>query len=220
MTMSHDDDRVAWRRMGEAYNAPPETPREEMWAEIEARIGDESVQVVDLAEARLRREQTKAPQFRRVAGWAVAAAALVVMGVGIGRMTAPVETASTDAVAPGEAGTALALAAREHLGRTESLLTMVRADARDGRVDPAVAMWAEELLGQTRLLLDRPGGVEPSVREILLDLELVLAQVAALATDGQDAAQSQTEIELTLKSLDGEVMPRLQAVLPYGMAGA
>ena len=174
--MNDRDERELWERIGVEYNAPLETPRDEIWSAIEDRIGS----VDDPSSL----EQTQ--RLRPALGWAVAAAALLVLGVGIGRMSV---SPGTNAGGGGDGGPGFAgapalatgngLAARAHLGRTEALLTMVRADARDGRVDPAVGVWAEDLLAQTRLLLDRPQGVEPGLQNLLLDLELVLVQVWA-----------------------------------------
>jgi len=168
-------------------------------------------------------ERGAAPRGRRWRGWAVAAAALLVLGIGIGRMSAPTGPRAAGPEAPPlrSAHTGLGLAAREHLGRTESLLTMVRADARDGRVDPAVGEWAEGLLSQTRLLLDRTDGVDPELRDLLLDLELVLAQVVGVARSGPGGERSRTEMEMTLETLDeGGILPRLRATLPSAMSGA
>lgn len=240
-----EHDMVRWKRIGDTYNVPAETPREEMWDVISARIdglgpaaprdadggvergGDSNraADVHDLTAAR-RRSQARARAsgpsvpLSRAAGWAVAAAAVLVLG--IGRMSAPGPVAT--GLAPGSATArgGVSWAARDYLGRTESLLTMVQADARDGRVDPVVAEWAEDLLMQTRLLLDRPDSVEPDVRDLLMDLELVLVQVVGAAQAGPSSdARARTETELTLKSLsEGAVLPRIQAVLPDGMAGA
>lgn len=207
-------------RVRSSYNVPGETPSAAMWESISSRI-DEG-HVVDIASApSARASETVASG--RWAGWAVAAAAVLVLGVGIGRMTAPigVELAvEPGAVSVGSAS--LALAAQEHLGRTESLLTMVRADARRGTVDPATAGWAKELLSETRMLLDAPSGTDAAVQELLLDLELVLIQIAGVSETGSmDEAQARTELELTLRSLEeGEVLPRIQAAMPAGMSGA
>jgi len=227
--MMDPDERSSWARLGEEYNAPPRTPREAMWTEVSARIGaggeEGDSRIVDPTSRRARRDRPVAPNapLRRLTGWAVAAAAVLVLGIGIGRMSAPNAPVAQggEASQAGAGGAGLGLAAREHLGRTESLLTMVRADARDGRIDPTVAGWAEDLLSQTRLLLDRPQGVDPDVRALLLDLELELVQVVGVAETGQDDPRGRTEVELTLRSLDqGEVLPRIQAALPRTMAGA
>lgn len=215
------DDRLedaVLERIRASYNVPGDTPASAMWNAIEARI-DEG-QVIDIASARSERI---APASGRWAGWAVAAAAVLVLGVGIGRMTAPVGTEVASAPEAARAGSAsLALAAQEHLGRTESLLTMVRADARNGMVDPATAGWAKELLSETRMLMDAPSGTDAAVQDLLLDLELILIQIAgASETGSMDEARARTELELTLRSLEeGEVLPRIQAAMPAGMSGA
>ncbi|MDX1494658.1 MAG: hypothetical protein R3253_11390 [Longimicrobiales bacterium] len=229
---NHDEDQDMWTRIGEGYNPPVETPRDEIWARVAQRIdfdeassaGSPANPAIDLEAARRRRSAWGVGgRLHRAAGFAVAAAALVVMGVGIGRMTAPPNpVAEAPAVTPATGGTAgNGLAARATLGRTEALLTMVRADARDGRVDPAVTEWADDLLTETRLLLDRPQGVDPELRSLLLDLELVLVQVAGMTAMDGDDERARTEVELTLKSLDqGEVLPRIQAQLPPVLSGA
>ena len=217
-----------WARLRATYNVPPETPREQMWAAIATGLDrTPSATEVDLSEARRRRVAILEERAgsHRVMGWAVAAAAVLVLGIGIGRMTAPLPMESagpaviaTDGARPGGA---MSVAAAEHLGESESLLTMVRADARSGRVDPATAEWANGLLAQTRMLLDARAGRSPAVDDLLLDLELVLVQIAGVAETGSlDEARTRTELALALRSLDeGEVLSRIRAVLPPGLAG-
>jgi hypothetical protein len=131
--------------------------------------------------------------------------------------SAPVAVAESEPDVSGELG----FAARDHLGRTESLLTQVRADARDGRIDPALGTWARGLLSQTRLLMDTRGNGDPEVRRLLEDLELLLVQIAGASRAGpSDEARATTELELALRSLDeGGVMSRLHAVVPFGLSG-
>ena len=218
----------------ETYHVPTETPREQMWEAISGRLGgnqtnagpvhEASADVIDLMAARERRTANVASTRRsaRSTGWAVAAAAVLVFGIGIGRMTAPgtVETAAVSTVGTDIGAASLTLAAREHLGRTESLLTMVRADARNGRVDPTMARWASGLLSQTRLLMDQDGS-DVAVSDLLLDLELLLIQIVGVSETGSvDEARARTELELALRSLEeGEVLPRIRAVLPPELAG-
>ena len=211
------------------YHVPPETPREKMWAAISAGIAEvrsarAAAPVADLAEARRTRGWRHLP-----ASWAAAAAALVLLGIGIGRMSSGGIEAPAVATAVPEgpewsaaAGSqALELAAREHLGRTESLLSMVRADARTGALDPATVGWARGLLAQTRLLIDARPDADLALSPLLEDLELVLIQIVGVAEAGpQEAARTRTELELTLQGMDqGEVLPRLRAVVPM-MEGA
>lgn len=231
--MSADDMDPILERIRGTYNVPGPVPREEMWTAISARIGggvtpstgpEASADGVDLNAVRDRKAAARAAASgaHRVLGWAVAAAALVVFGVGIGRMTAPggVEVASVAPAKSAAAKEGLALAAREHLGETESFLTMVRAEAHGGGVDPATTEWARGLLAQTRLLLDTNEVQDQAVGELLLDLELVLAQIVEASDSGVDNERARTELDLALRGMEeGEVLPRLQAVLPQTFAG-
>lgn len=210
-------DKALIDRVRSTYNVPGETPRDSMWSVVSAKISEH--QVVDIATARAAQGSGGSGRW---AGWAVAAAAVLVLGVGIGRMTVPVTTEVAVSSGTRQAGSeSLALAAQEHLGRTESLLTMVRADARNGTVDPATAGWAKELLSETRMLMDAPSGSDAAVQDLLLDLELLLIQIAWVSETGSmDEARARTELELTLRSLEeGEVLPRIQAAMPAGMSG-
>jgi hypothetical protein len=220
-------------RIRDGYNVPGETPREAMWDAIEARLGAApeasgavAAEVIDLGRERAARqaEVRARSAFDRPLGWAVAAAAVLVLGIGIGRGTVPPvgRSASADAPVLAEPSrSALTLAALDHFDRTESLLTMVRVDARAGRVDPATGEWARALLAQTRLLIDAGTPGDPAVEELLLDLELLLVQIVGVAETGSaDEGRAATELELTLRSLDeGEVLPRIQAAMPLGHSG-
>lgn len=85
----------------DSYNAPPETPRSEMWAAIEARLdGETSGEEV---------RDARALHLRRHAWWVGIAAALIV-GLGIGRLSmgtgpAGVQVASEPAAEPSAAET-------------------------------------------------------------------------------------------------------------------
>lgn len=210
-----------------AYNAPPETPRDEMWSVIQAgldarRLPEEEaeVRVLSLDQARARRTG-----WTRPLGWAAAAVAVLVLGIGIGRMSAPVTAPTAGGALAGAQGpdaTVLRAAALDHLGRTESLLTVVRADARDGRIDPTMGQWARGLLSQTRLLLDSPETDDPAMHDLLEDLELVLVQIVGVTEHGGDTARTRSEMNLALQGLEErDVLPRIQAVVPpgFGLAG-
>ncbi len=194
----------------EVYHSPGETPTEAMWDVIhrgaEATSGDD---VIDLTAVRNARPVRTYRSF----AWAAAAAAVLVMGIGIGRMTSSVTSGTTLANASDGMATGLQFAAAEHFGRTESLLTMVRADARQGQIDPMTGTWARGLLAQTRLLIDARAGTEPAIDELLEDLELVLAQIVGLAENGlMEEERTRMELELALRGVeDRELLPRLQA---------
>ena len=202
------------RLLKEEYNPPPPTPRAEMWANIQAGMKDRGAQVLSLDAARERRGL----MVRRAVTWASAAAAVLVVGFGLGRFTAPTQLADE----PGVLGTPdrqlMRMAATDHLERTEALLRMVRADGQSGRMDPVVGQWAETLLTQTRLLLDTTENEDPAMRELLEDLELVLVQIVGVAdTRGGDGARNREELSLALKGIEeNHVLSRIQAVTPAG----
>jgi len=214
-----NDDRLNEELEGlrEGYNPPPETPREEMWSVIQGRLEQRGKAVIALDRVR----EKKGLRRYRALRWATAAAAVLVVGIGIGRLTVPGDL-------PGVAGTSPAPIAQNpdvfraatvnHLARTESLLTLVRADARAGRVPPSMAEWSRTLLSQTRLLMDAQGADDPVIADLLEDLELVLVQLVGItngASGDQDRVRS--EMNLALQGLEeSEVLPRIQAVVPAG----
>ncbi len=97
----------------------------------------------------------------------------------------------------------------EHFGRVETLLTSFQAGAgaSDDVVD--VSAWAGRLLGETRFLLDLSVEREPGTRMLLEELELVLAQIAAVRTG------SPGDRELAADGLE-RTLPRLRAIAPAG----
>lgn len=104
------------------------------------------------------------------------------------------------------------LAALEHLVRTEVLLTSFKVDAREGRVDSELELWARDLLSTTRLLLDSPAATEPRLEGLLRDLELVLAQIAQYPE-----SRAAGELELIDQALlDNDVITRLRLAVPPG----
>jgi len=173
--------------MRHEYQRPPETPREEMWSAIEAALPGTSMDtadVISLGKARQSREAHTPVWRRQWTALATAAAALLVLGVGLGRMSVgPVETplavAANDAAPTADAS--FRAVAVDYLTRTESVLTMVSSDARAGRIDAEVGQWGRTLLLQTRLLLDSPAAQDQVIRELLEDLEVILIQVARLS---------------------------------------
>ncbi len=223
----------------ESYNRPPETPTEDMWQAIQAELAerpDASIISIDAARGS---GATRRAKLLRWTGWSVAAAALLVVGIGIGRMVPPVgapgvataeaDGAGADVASPGtpteapantaRSDAAFRFAAVSHLLKSESLLTMVRNDADAGRYDAAVGGWAGELLTETRLLLDSPASNDPAIGELLEDLELILIQLATLSTDEDGTGRSQEEMDLIARGMDRqEMLLRIQAIVPAGAA--
>jgi hypothetical protein len=194
-----------------AYNRPPderEMPLDDMWGSIEAQ---------------------SFPRTRRVtryAQWLRIAAALVI-GVGIGRLSfvigqrsaPPRFTKSPAAPAvPREQPLATAdspqqpadPATSRYLGQAAALLIALPSESGAGRLDEPFIERANELLLTTRLLLDSQSGSDPSMRNLLEDLELVLVQVVRLQKEREPSRR--TELELIQQALDQrDVIPRLRS---------
>lgn len=196
--MTSDDFERFIEKAAPDYNAPPEPPREEMWAAIRERLPRaerrREAPALDIGERRAAREGRRR-RMRRWTPWAIgiATAATLAVGFGLGRLT-------TDAV-PGDRGPAtvagggaseervpsrsVRLAAAHHLGEAEALLTFYRTAQQEGdRV--ATAHWARELLSTTRLMLDARAGQDPALAQLLGDLELVLVQIVAAGAEPED----------------------------------
>ena len=221
------------RMMRKVYGRPPEAPRDEMWVAIEAQLpaGQGATDIISIDPARRRQPQRGSAWSRQWTAWATAAAALLVMGIGLGRLSVdpsgtaaePAEVATAEAALAGvpRAGGASAdvgsgtmrAAAADHFSRTESLLTMVSSDARAGRVDAEVGEWARTLLLQTRLLMNSTAVQDPMILALVEDLEVILMQVVRLSPQ-LDGSQ-RGELDLIAEGLeDNDIMLRIQAILP------
>lgn len=186
------------QRLAQDYHRPPETPRNEMWARI-------------AAERARRRERALVVRLRPWMTWSAAAAAVLVVGIAIGRLT----VRETHGPLP-DADIAYRVAATPYLTRTEALLTSFRAESRSGRVDTAFAAQAQDLLVTTRLMLNSPAARDPRLASLLQDLEVMLVQIAQLP-----AGSDRNDVELINQGLDQRsVMLRLRAVSPRPGANA
>jgi hypothetical protein len=200
-------------QMARDYREPPDTPRELMWRRIELA----------------RRTRRMPTPWRR---WAVPAgiAAVLALGVAIGRSTAPhtgsaaapaaggpaVATAAPAPVQPGADASTVAyrIAATQYLGQSEAFLTLFRASVQQGRPDPLAEPTARQLLATNRLLLDSPAGGDPRMRALLQDLELVLAQIAQLSP-----SHGQEELRYITDDMErGAVLSRIRTAVPAGPA--
>lgn len=200
------------------YNDPPETPREEMWSRIRAE--------------RAERQVTRLPspggfwRLRRMWIPAVAAAVLV-LGIAIGRFTAPVDNTqvAVDNPPPVESledppgefgkaytGAAYQLAAVPVLNQAEVLLTQFRTGEAMGDNGDSYSKRATSLLTDTRLLLDSPAAENPELRRLLSDLELVLTQIVRMA--GQQDPDEKEFITDNMKNQS--LLPRLRGNIVTG----
>lgn len=186
------------REAGAEYRPVPEPRTEQMWRAIEARAF--------------------VPRARLTWGLPLALAAVLALGLGVGfwagRRAIPAAAAASLPDTAGNArfarmgATPFVGVASNYLQQMTGLLIAVAGDLRTGQVPAGTIVNARELLSTTRLLLD--SGVEdPRFRDLLEDLELVLAQVVHLrdATPAMDAA-------LIAQALDQrDVLPRLTSYL-------
>lgn len=206
------------------YNAPPPTPTAELWERITAervarqaagrlaRSGDDDVVSLDRRRNRVR--------WVRIA---VGIAALLALGIGIGRYstlgTTPAGPTATPAVGPsitagpvrrdpGEVATEFATT--QHLNRVETFLT--EFGTRD--TVPEFSAEARDLLGTTRLLLDSKRVADPKTRKLLEDLELVLVQIATL-----NPRDRREELDFIADGLSqNHLRTRLRNAIPAGPA--
>lgn len=205
-----------------SYRVPPAAPFDAMWERIERDAFTATSQGdVSLLDG-VRRD---APRRR---GWLAplaGIAATLVVGFGLGRFTAaprpdivvggtPVRsTPATPAatVAPAsDVAEPLQRATYEYLARAVALLDSIPRSARGASLggDARFVADASQLLGTTRLLLDSPAASDPRMRDLLEDLELVLAQVSRLRT-----APRADELTFIAEAMDErDMVPRLRIV--------
>lgn len=202
------------RTLARQYHEPPAAPREEMWSVIASHRNSARAESVEPLLFR----RSAVPSFRRRAFRIGAGiAALLLLGIGIGRMTAPRSAAPAVAeasMADDPSAVAFELAAGRHLERSETFLTLFRASVQSGGSDEFSNASARELLMSNRLLLDSPASDDPRVRRLLEDLELVLAQIAQLPAEGTRA-----DAGLITDGMEaGSMLPRLRSVTSEGVA--
>src|SRR5713101_8737555 len=194
------DDRFdQWLRDGaQDYHRPPATPREELWRRITA--------------ARAAR-QRRVIVVRSTLRWGVGTAAVLALGVAIGRWSASSATSSRSG-GTGERPSAFVyqLAAAQYLSRTEALLTGFRAEIHGGAPTAQFSVQARDLLCTTRLMLDSPAARDVRLKNLLEDLELVLAQIAQLRSSGD-----REDVQSINQGLDQRsVLLRLRTANPAG----
>jgi hypothetical protein len=216
MTEDEMDERA--REALRGYRVPPEAPLDAMWDAIEARhFGAPVVSLTDRAPTRgrtSRRWRLGAPSWGVLV---VGMAATLLVGIGVGRMShsiAPVYTAQNSDEGKYDYWSANAepyrQATTEYLGQTVALLASLPAAARDGQPDARFVTQAGELLSTTRLLLDSPAAAsDPRLKNLLEDLELVLAQLSRLP-----AEHGGPELNLITEALvQRDVVPRLRSAV-------
>jgi hypothetical protein len=198
------------RKLAAEYHQPPETPREEMWEKISAARREQR-KVLPLRRA-------SGPAFRRPLRWAAGIAAVLALGIGVGRLTvrqAAAPIARPVAAAPASPlinAAAYRMATTEHLGQSEAFLTLFKASVKGQRDERLASATARQLLATNRLLLDSPAADDRSTKLLLQDLELVLAEIAQLSP-----ASHSHDLDLITQGLEqGGVLSRLRTAVPAG----
>jgi hypothetical protein len=181
-----DDKEIS--KMARTHNTPPEVSRDRMWEKIDAARSDgRGVLQPDFTPRR-------SPAFR-IMRLAAGVAAILVLGVLIGRMTQqqpgpipgpdsrPVAAVAYEPPDPGVRRDIYDLAARDLFSRADFLLTdfKVRSCGTDDMTE--VPVWAGGMLIQTRLLMDTSLAEDVEMKNLLDELELVLAQIVGLSRD-------------------------------------
>lgn len=191
---------------GRTYNDPPDTNLDSLWNELEQRRERESTTPAI----------TVVPPRRWHANPWLRAAAILVVGVGIGRVSAsPDVTALVPRAESVAAPTSLhenpldAPDAEKYLGQTVALLASLQSEARTTVSDTLMVARASRLLSTTRFLLDSPSAADAGVRTLLEDLELVLVQIVQIPS-----SKSASDVELIHQAMQQrDVMPRLRSAV-------
>jgi hypothetical protein len=178
------------------YRVPPAPPLDDMWNAIAGELYQEP--------------SRRAPRGRPWWGAVMAIAAALVIGFALGRTSMP--GASTGgqiaAAAAGDSSVPYERTATALLGETAVLLSALPVAARDTIPDRRFVAQAVDLLVTTRLLLDSQASHDSRLRELLEDLELVLAQIARI-----DKGKSGTDLELITEALtERDIVPRIRSV--------
>ena len=205
MTQDHEDpqfDKWLKEAARATYHAPRPTPRDAMWERIEhARRQKRVIELRPWVPPR----------------WALAAAAVLLLGIGIGRWTARQSDSTSGTPVAAEidslANLAYRVAATQYLSRTETFLTAFRADANRSGNTARLARQARELLTTTQLMIDSPAANnDPRLRALLEDLELVLMQISLL-----NPVEGGNDRELITQGMNqSNVLPKLRSAIPAG----
>ena len=213
-----------------SLNAPPATPRLEMWNAIQAA---QKTAVAGNAGALAGVTPLRRSRFLLPA----AIAAALLLGVAIDRFSMrpsvqpsvpPIASRrvltdsprAMSATRPPSAESRLyRLAAVQTLTQAEALLTAYRTSGvaeRDPVAAKQLGQWGRDVLTSTRLLLDSPAGDDPTLRPLLDDLELVLVQIVRLSGAPLDANdRALIDDAMRVRNL----LPRIRTAVPAGVAG-
>ena len=200
------DERLA-RMAREAFEVP-QAPKAEMWDAIDDT-------------RRARRGMKHLPRRRKWWVEVAGVAAVLLLGVMLGRATLSQSGSSPAEVATEDTGSSarevFTMAARDHLRDSEQFLVEFRTGIFSGEAQFASSD-AHDLIATTRLLLDSPASENIEMQELLLDLELVLIQIAQFGEDFGNAVGEEDLINEGMEESD--VLPRLRLLIPEPLTEA
>jgi len=196
------------------YRRPPDAPLNEMWESIASELDASAVNGASDRTHRFAGQRLLASQWMRFA-------AVLVLGIGVGhlwtswRQASPSNTNVSGAVigsstvAEKPPAGAYDAATTRYLGQTAALLVALPGEMRGGHTDKEFIGRAGDLLLTTRMLIDSPASTDPSMRNLLEDLELVLAQIVRLQSE-----RGHSEMDLINQALEQrDVLPRLRSAV-------
>ena len=132
-------------------------------------------------------------------------------GAGGGTAPATVATVTTAATDSAIRSTTYDVASVQHLTAVEALLTSFRAEQTTAS-DQALQRWARDLLANTRLLMDSPAGEDAVRRQLLGDLEYVLARIVQLDPNAPAADRAMVDRAINRE----QVLTRIRSSIPAG----
>lgn len=199
----------AWlKENADEYHRPPgDIPREEMWDAI--------------TRARQSQRAARSTRYSFAARWPHALAASLLIGAGIGlgywmrgpAVESAVLIASSTVPDSVVRNTTYEVASVAHLSAVESMLTSFRTTPPNAH-DVALRRLARDLLVTTRLLMDSPAAEDAVRRQLLEDLEYVLAQIVLL--DPNAPAEDRAVVDRAIAR--EQVLTRIRSSIPAGFS--
>jgi hypothetical protein len=104
-----------------------------------------------------------------------------------------------------------------HLAGSEAMITAFRSSARSGEVDAQIGEWSRELLSTTRMLEASPVTQDPTMKRLLEDLDLVIAQIAQYVSTGRHNPDDLDLIEQSITKRG--VITKLRSTIPTRPVG-
>ncbi len=160
-------------RAAEEHQATTPIPRERMWQKVQTS-----------------RRQISGRPWSRYLQASMAVAAVLIIGIGIGRWSNPVLDNGPVALATSEMDASVPdlylISTLTLFNSADALLTDFQLGGFESENREPTGRWAADMLRQTRLLQGTPAGDDPELEGLLTDLELVLAQIISIGSNNSD----------------------------------